>query len=63
MASGFVLLVLVYYLGAEFYLIDLDKMDLHGLAGGGDFRDSLGVGLGRLRPCANPAIREDNLPA
>jgi uncharacterized membrane protein len=26
--SGFVLLVLVYYVGAEFYLIDLDKMDL-----------------------------------
>ncbi|MBN2759226.1 MAG: urate hydroxylase PuuD, partial [Rhodobacteraceae bacterium] len=26
--SGFTLLVLVYYIGAEFYLIDLDKMDL-----------------------------------
>jgi uncharacterized membrane protein len=26
--SGFVLLVLVYYVGAEFYLIDLEKMDL-----------------------------------
>ena len=27
--SGFVLLVLVYYLGAEFYLIDPNVMDLH----------------------------------
>src|SRR6056297_1816080 len=26
--SGFVLLVLVYYVGAEFYLIDLEKMEL-----------------------------------
>ena len=44
--SGFALMVLVYYGGAELYLIDARKNGAANLGGGGDFAGFSGRGVG-----------------
>ncbi len=46
--SGFFLLVWVYYLGADLYLIDPAVRHVVAVGGGGDRDRWLGAGLGRL---------------
>ena len=58
--SGFVLLVLVYYVGAEFYLIDLDKMDLQTWQAVGISIASLGLGWVIYDQLCKSRFGEDN---
>ena len=46
--SGFAMLALVYYLGAELFLIDPTVMELAGLAGGWHLDGVAGLWLGGL---------------
>ena len=58
--SGFVLLVLVYYVGAEFYLIDLEKMDLQVWQAVGISVASLGLGWVIYDRLCKSRFGEDN---
>ena len=58
--SGFMLLVLVYYVGAEFYLIDLEKMDLQVWQAVGISMASLGFGWVIYDQLCKSRFGEDN---
>ena len=58
--SGFVLLVLVYYVGAEFYLIDLEKMELQVWQAVGISVASLGLGWVIYDQLCKSRFGEDN---